>query len=185
MIVILENLQDPGNVGTILRTADSAGATAVICTRGTADIYSAKVVRSTMGSLLHLPVCHVESVQAVADLLHHQGVSCGVSCRLDRAEHRSEKRVFRTAKHHANGIGLGFAQIAGAGIRDVVELLHCLHHLGADTFSYVRMVVKYARYGGDGNTTIFRYILNGHKTPLAKTPLKMKTENVFSSLRKY
>lgn len=74
LIVVLENLQDPGNVGTILRTADSAGATAVICTRGTADIYSAKVVRSTMGSLLHLPVCHVESVQAVADLLHRHKV---------------------------------------------------------------------------------------------------------------
>ena len=74
LIVILENLQDPGNVGTILRTADSAGATAVICTRGTADIYSAKVVRSTMGSLLHLPVCHVESVQAVAELLHRHNV---------------------------------------------------------------------------------------------------------------
>lgn len=74
LILILENLQDPGNVGTILRTADSAGATAVICTRGTADIYSAKVVRSTMGSLMHLPVCHVESVQAVVDVLHRHNI---------------------------------------------------------------------------------------------------------------
>lgn len=74
LIVILENLQDPGNVGTILRTADSAGATAVVCTRGTADIYNSKVVRSTMGSLLHLPVCHVESVEAVAGLLEKHGV---------------------------------------------------------------------------------------------------------------
>ncbi len=74
LIVILENLQDPGNVGTILRTADSAGATAVICTRGTADIYNSKVVRATMGSLLHLPVCHVESVEAIAGLLEKHGV---------------------------------------------------------------------------------------------------------------
>lgn len=74
LIVILENLQDPGNVGTILRTADSAGCTAVVCTRGTADIYNSKVVRSTMGSLLHLPVCNVESVEAVAGLLEKQGV---------------------------------------------------------------------------------------------------------------
>ena len=74
LIVILENLQDPGNVGTILRTADGAGCAAVVCTRGTADIYSAKVVRSTMGSLLHLPVCHAESVQSVANLLRSHGV---------------------------------------------------------------------------------------------------------------
>lgn len=74
LFVILENLQDPGNVGTILRTADSAGAAAVLYTRGTADVYSAKVVRAAMGSLLHLPVCAVESVEQAARLLRPAGV---------------------------------------------------------------------------------------------------------------
>lgn len=54
--LVLDGLQDPGNVGTIIRTADAAGADAVLCLRGTADIYEDKTVRATMGSLFHLPV---------------------------------------------------------------------------------------------------------------------------------
>lgn len=55
-IVILENIQDPGNLGTVIRTADAAGATGILLSRDCADIHSPKVVRSTMGSLFHLPV---------------------------------------------------------------------------------------------------------------------------------
>lgn len=55
-IVVLDNLQDPGNVGTIIRTADAAGISAVILTKGCADLFSPKVLRSTMGSVFHMPV---------------------------------------------------------------------------------------------------------------------------------
>ena len=48
-------MQDPGNVGMILRTADAAGAAGVILLRGCADVYSSKVVRATMGSLFYVP----------------------------------------------------------------------------------------------------------------------------------
>lgn len=68
LIIVLENLQDPGNAGTILRTADSAGAAGVVCTKGTVDFFSPKVVRSTVGSLLHLPVVQgleTEEIQAL------------------------------------------------------------------------------------------------------------------------
>ena len=54
--VVLDAIQDPGNVGTIVRNADAAGATGVILTPGCADIYSGKSVRATMGSLFHLPL---------------------------------------------------------------------------------------------------------------------------------
>lgn len=56
LFVILENLQDPGNLGTIIRTADAAGADGVFLSKGTVDLYNPKVVRSTMGSIFHLPV---------------------------------------------------------------------------------------------------------------------------------
>lgn len=72
--VLLENLQDPGNLGTILRTADSAGAGGIIYTKGTVDVYSPKVVRSAMGSLLHVPTCAAESVAQIAPALHAKGV---------------------------------------------------------------------------------------------------------------
>jgi len=55
-VLILENLQDPGNLGTCIRTADAMGFDAVICTDNCADVYNQKVLRSTVGSLFHLPV---------------------------------------------------------------------------------------------------------------------------------
>ena len=55
-IVVLEGLADPGNVGTVIRTADAVGAAGVVLTPGSADVHGGKVVRSTAGSLFHLPV---------------------------------------------------------------------------------------------------------------------------------
>ncbi len=56
LIAVLCRVQDPGNAGTILRAADSVGADAVVLTSGSVDIYNPKAVRSTAGSLFHLPV---------------------------------------------------------------------------------------------------------------------------------
>lgn len=55
LYIALDRIQDPGNVGTILRTADAVGISGVILLRGTADVYSGKVVRATMGALFHVP----------------------------------------------------------------------------------------------------------------------------------
>lgn len=55
-IVYLDRVQDPGNVGTIIRTADAFGFDAVVLSKGCADPYSPKVVRATMGSIFHLPI---------------------------------------------------------------------------------------------------------------------------------
>ena len=66
-IIILDRLQDPGNIGTILRTADAAGYMGAILMKGTADIYSPKIVRAATGSLFRLPVLLVDtSEQAIA-----------------------------------------------------------------------------------------------------------------------
>lgn len=56
LLLILDNVRDPGNLGTILRTAWAASVDAVLLMKGTVDIYNGKVVRSTMGAILHLPV---------------------------------------------------------------------------------------------------------------------------------
>lgn len=55
-IVVLDAVQDPGNVGTILRTAAALGASAVLAMPGTVDLWNAKVVRSAMGASFHFPV---------------------------------------------------------------------------------------------------------------------------------
>ena len=54
--VVLDELQDPGNVGTIIRTAAAAGSTGVILMKGCADVFGNKVVRSSMGSIFHIPI---------------------------------------------------------------------------------------------------------------------------------
>lgn len=56
LIAILEEVRDPGNLGTIVRAADAAGADAVILTGRAVDLYNPKVVRSSTGSIFHLPV---------------------------------------------------------------------------------------------------------------------------------
>lgn len=56
-VVVLANVRDPGNAGTVLRAADAFGATAVLVSDASVDVYNPKVVRSTVGSLFHLPVC--------------------------------------------------------------------------------------------------------------------------------
>lgn len=68
LVVVLDGVQDPGNVGTIIRSADAVGADGVIVGPGCADIYGPKVIRSTMGSIFHLPVvpCDLKSILSQA-----------------------------------------------------------------------------------------------------------------------
>lgn len=55
-VLLLDAIQDPGNLGTIIRTADAAGFSAVFLGKGTVDMYNDKVIRATQGSLFHIPV---------------------------------------------------------------------------------------------------------------------------------
>ncbi len=59
-IVVLDQIRDPGNLGTIIRTVDAAGGDGVVLLKGCADPYSPKVVRSTMGSIFRVPIYEVE-----------------------------------------------------------------------------------------------------------------------------
>ena len=54
--ILLERISDPGNLGTLIRTADAAGADCVFLSKGCVDLYNSKVIRSSMGSIFHLPV---------------------------------------------------------------------------------------------------------------------------------
>lgn len=68
-IIYLHEIQDPGNAGTILRTADAMGVDAVISSLGSVDMYSPKVVRATAGSLWHLPLYESHSLSEITTLL--------------------------------------------------------------------------------------------------------------------
>lgn len=62
LLMLLEDIQDPGNLGTILRTGEGAGIDGVIMSRDTADIYNPKTIRSTMGSIYRVPFLYVSSL---------------------------------------------------------------------------------------------------------------------------
>lgn len=74
-LLILEDTADPGNMGTIMRTAEAAGVTGVIMGKGTVDIFNPKVVRSTMGSIFRLPFAYVDDLKAVILGLKRDGIS--------------------------------------------------------------------------------------------------------------
>ena len=74
-ILLLEDVQDPGNVGTLIRTADALGAGAVILSPRCADPFSPKTLRSSMGSVYHLPV-YVTDIPDALRTLTAQGYTC-------------------------------------------------------------------------------------------------------------
>lgn len=76
MVVVCENLQDPGNAGTIIRTADAAGAKAVIMAKGCVDVYNPKVVRSVMSSLFSVKVVTGKNIDSVFGFLKNNKFRC-------------------------------------------------------------------------------------------------------------
>lgn len=72
--VYLEDLQDPGNVGTIIRTAEGAGVDGVIMTKNCVDIYNPKTIRSTMGSIYRVPFFVVDDMDEILGLFKQYGI---------------------------------------------------------------------------------------------------------------
>ena len=73
-ILVLDNLQDPGNLGTIFRTAEAAGATGVLLSRDCVDIYNPKVIRSTMGAVFSLPFLYRDDLPGTIEELKAAGI---------------------------------------------------------------------------------------------------------------
>ena len=90
LYIALDRVQDPGNVGSILRTADAVGVTGVILLRGSANIYSGKVVRATMGSLFHVPFVTGVTAAELAEFARRTGLRLlATACDADAATHFS------------------------------------------------------------------------------------------------
>lgn len=80
MLLVLDRVQDPGNIGTMLRTADAAGVGGIVLLNGCADVYAPKTVRASMGSLFHLPVLQGLEEQAFIDTAKDYGYELLVTC---------------------------------------------------------------------------------------------------------
>lgn len=74
LLLALENLQDPGNLGTIMRTAEGAGVTGILLSSGCVDLYNPKVIRSTMGSIYRMRFCYTDNFERDLRALKERGV---------------------------------------------------------------------------------------------------------------
>lgn len=74
LLLILDNIQDPGNLGTIIRTAEAAGITGVIMSADCVDIYNPKTIRSTMGSVFRVPFVYVRELAKTIRGLQEEGI---------------------------------------------------------------------------------------------------------------
>lgn len=75
LLLILESIQDPGNLGTMLRTGEGAGITGVVMNQTTVDLFNPKTIRSTMGSIYRVPFFVAEDLAATIEEIRAQGVS--------------------------------------------------------------------------------------------------------------
>ena len=75
LFIMLEDIQDPGNLGTIFRTAEAAGADGVVMSSRTADIYNPKTIRSTMGAVYRMPFLYAEDLSSIIKLLQEKGTA--------------------------------------------------------------------------------------------------------------
>lgn len=73
-VMVLEDIQDPGNLGTILRTGEGAGIHGILLSEGCADIYNPKTIRSTMGSIFRVPFVYVPSIEEAAKQMKAAGI---------------------------------------------------------------------------------------------------------------
>jgi RNA methyltransferase, TrmH family len=84
LLLIADRIQDPGNLGTLIRTADAAGADAVVILPGTCDVYMQKAIRATAGSLFNIPVVHALSDELLPWITSH-----GIRLAVTSAEART------------------------------------------------------------------------------------------------
>lgn len=74
-ILFLEDIRDPGNLGTIVRTAEAAGVTGIVMSEGTVDIYNPKTVRSTMGSIYRVPFLYADDFYGELERAKKSGIT--------------------------------------------------------------------------------------------------------------
>lgn len=106
-LIMLENLQDPGNLGTIIRTAEAAGMDAVVLSENSVDVYNPKVVRSTMGALFRVPIIYVPGFTALVKKLGEQGwntIATHLSGKIDFTEADYSGKTAILVGNEGNGL---------------------------------------------------------------------------------
>ena len=108
-VIILDRIQDPGNVGTVIRTADAGGYSGILAIKGTADVFSPKVIRSAAGSVLRMPMVFVDSEEEAVKFARKMGLKLTVT------HLKGEKDYWEEDLREAIGLVIGNE---GSGVSD-------------------------------------------------------------------
>lgn len=114
-VVLLDRLQDPGNIGTILRTADAAGYSGLMTIKGTADLYAPKIVRAAAGSLFRMPVFAAGSAEQAVSILKAAGktiLATGFDTKLCYYDVDMRKNIGLIIGNEGNGISTELMDMA-------------------------------------------------------------------------
>ena len=119
LILVLDNIQDPGNMGTILRTADSLNLKQVIISKGSCDIYSPKVVRSTMGAIFRIRIIESEDlVKTLKELKKHKIKVVSTALDTDKSMYDIDyKKTAIVIGNEANGVSKEIQELSDTRIR--------------------------------------------------------------------
>ena len=143
-ILALDSLQDPGNMGTIIRTADSANINQIIINKTTVDPYSSKVIRSTMGAIYRMNIIEVENLESTLKELQSK------SFKVITTDLRAEKSIYdinynRTIVvigNEANGVSQVVLEIADE--RVIIPMLGKTESLNASIAASI-MIYEHVR----------------------------------------
>lgn len=144
IIVALDDLQDPGNLGTILRTVDSIGLTQILVSKGTADCYNPKVVRSTMGAIFRIKLIECEDlVKTLKEVKRHKFKIMVSSLQTDNSIYDANysKKVL-VIGNEANGVKEDIQNLADEKVKipmlGKTESLNASVATGIILYEYVR-----------------------------------------------
>jgi len=117
--LLCDKLQDPGNLGTIIRTSHAAGVQGIILTKGTVDIYNEKTIRSTMGSIFYIPIYYDDDLSLVKELKckGFNLVVTSLETNKDFFEEDLRGKVILTVGNEGNGVSKELLDLADTKVK--------------------------------------------------------------------
>lgn len=145
--LILDNIQDPGNMGTILRTADSLDIKQIIVSKGTADVYNLKVVRSTMGAIFRVKVIEVEDLtKTIREMKKNKIQVCATDLQTDKSIYDIDyHKTAIVIGNEANGVSAKVLELAD--IRIKIPMIGKTESLNASVATSVILYEAYRKIG--------------------------------------
>ena len=123
-LLVLESIQDPGNLGTMLRTGEGAGSTGIVMNGTTVDLFNSKTIRSTMGSIYRVPFFVTDDLTGTIHKIKEQGVHCYAAHLKGNASYDRMNYAEPTAffiGNEGNGLSKEIADLADTYIRIPME----------------------------------------------------------------